>query len=311
MHQPPWLSENDVDRAVDVRDAIPAVAAAIEHEARGLAGNIAKTMTTWDPASAAHALGGFDHATARVAFKTWVNTPVGAESLLSLFDATNGRILALMQSVTLGVIRTAAVSGVATDLLADPGADELAIIGSGRQALRQVAAVAAVRPLRRVRVWSPTPASRAGFAEQISAELGIVAEALPSLEAAVADAPIVTVVTRAREPFFPRGILAPGAHLNAIGAILPHAAEFDSALLADSSITVVDNLENARRASRELIEFYGDDFSPVQTLGDLMTGAAARPLSPALTVFKGMGMGLADLAVANVAAANHEGVPTA
>lgn len=198
MHQPPWLSENDVDRAVDVRDAIPAVAAAIEHEARGLAGNIAKTMTTWDPASAAHALGGFDHATARVAFKTWVNTPVGAESLLSLFDATNGRILALMQSVTLGVIRTAAVSGVATDLLADPGADELAIIGSGRQALRQVAAVAAVRPLRRVRVWSPTPASRAGFAEQISAELGIVAEALPSLEAAVADAPIVTVVTRAR-----------------------------------------------------------------------------------------------------------------
>ncbi|WP_242676638.1 ornithine cyclodeaminase family protein [Rhodococcus sp. ABRD24] len=268
-------------------------------------------MTTWDPSSAAHALGGFDHETGRVAFKTWVNTPVGAESLLSLFDSTNGRILAMMQSVTLGVIRTAAVSGVATDALSAPDADEMTIIGTGRQALQQVAAVACVRSLRRVRVWSPTPASRKAFTKQIGTDLEISAETANTLEEAVADSPIVTIVTRAREPFFPRGILANGAHFNAIGAILPHAAEFDSAILDDSDLTVVDNLTNARNASKELIDHFGDDWSSVATLGDILTGATSRPTSPRLTVFKGMGMGLADLAVANVAAANHTGAPTA
>ncbi|AHH19913.1 putative cyclodeaminase [Nocardia nova SH22a] len=311
MHQPPWLTEDDVERTVQVSDAIPAVAAAIEHEARNRAGNIAKTMTTWDPSSAAHALGGYDHEAGRVAFKTWVNTPAGAESVLSLFDATNGRILALMESVTLGVIRTAAVSGVATDALSAPDADEMTIVGTGRQALRQVAAVAHVRPLRRVRVWSPTPASRETFSRQIHSELGIKAQTAETLEEAVVDSPVVTTVTRAREPFFPRGILAPGAHFNAIGAILPHAAEFDSAILGDADLIVVDSLANARRASKELIDHFGDDWSSVATLGDVLTGATSRPTSPQLTVFKSMGMGLADLAVANVAADNHKGAPNA
>ena len=114
---------------------------------------------------------------------------------------------------------------------------------------------------------------------------------------AVAGAGIVTLVTRAREPFFRPADLPARAHLNAVGAILPANAEFDPSLLDDVALTVVDNLENARRSSRELREHYGDDWSAVHTLGEVVTGKVERSSADGRpTVFKGLGMGLADLA---------------
>jgi len=134
--------------------------------------------------------------------------------------------------------------------MADPAADELAVIGSGRQALRQVQAVAAVRPLRRIRVWSPTPENREDFAVQVQETTGMETVAAQSLDEATRGAPVVTLVTRAREPFLRREHLAPGAHLNAVGALLPANAEFEPALLADADLVVVDSVENARRSSK-------------------------------------------------------------
>lgn len=297
----PWLSDQDVVDRVPLARAIEAVAAIVAKEARGTARAIPKTMVTWDPRSAAHALGGYDAETGRVAFKTWVNTPRGAAALLSLFDSAEGGLLATMEAVAVGQIRTASISGIATREMSSPDANELTIVGTGRQALLQVAAVAAVRPIERVRVWSPRAESREAFAETVERELGKPAVAHAALEEAVEGAPIVTVVTRAQDPFFPVGILAPGAHLNAVGAILPANAEFESDLLAGSDLTVVDTLENARKVSRELIEFYGDDWSSVRTLGQMLLGEVTRPASPNLTVFEGVGLGLGDLAVAALA----------
>jgi ornithine cyclodeaminase len=109
----------------------------------------------------------------------------------------------------------------------------------------------------------------------------------------------VTLMTRASEPVLGAGDLSAGAHLNAVGAILPANAEFDPRLLAAAQLTVVDNLENARRSSRELREHFGDDWSRVRTLGDVVTGAVKRDDStPAPTIFKSLGMGLCDLAAA-------------
>lgn len=289
--------EADVRSALDLTTVIDAVEAAVAAEAAGTARNIAKTMTTWDPASSAHALGAVDRTDDLVAFKSWVNTPGGAAAIVTVFDAADGRLLAAVEAGALGALRTAAVSGVATRWLAAPGADTLAVAGTGRQALRQVQAVTLVRPVHEVRVWSRDAGHRAAFAARVADELGIAATAASSLPEAVAGAGIVTLVTRATQPFLGAEHVPAHAHVNAVGAILPANAEFDPALLAGVQLAVVDNLANARSSSRELREHYGEDWSTVHTLGEIVTGKAERSQSDARpTLFKGLGMGLADLA---------------
>jgi alanine dehydrogenase len=295
-----YWTERDVAAAAPLADVIDAVERVLEHQAAGTAHNIDKTMATWPEASSAHALGAFDGEDGLVVFKTWVNTPAGAGAQLTAFSAVDGRVLAVMEAGTAGALRTAAVSGLATRWMSAPDADELAVLGAGRQALRQVAAVAAVRRLRRVRVWSRSAERRGVLADAVTAELGVPAEAMPSVSAATRDAPIVTLITRATEPFLRAEHLADGAHLNAVGAILPANAEFDSALLGSSALTVIDSEPNARRGSREFNEYFGDDWSAVRSLADVVTGKVARPDRPRCTVFKGMGMGLSDLAVAGL-----------
>jgi ornithine cyclodeaminase/alanine dehydrogenase-like protein (mu-crystallin family) len=294
------LGEAEIAELVSLSDVIDSVQVAVERETTGEAHNIAKTMTTWGPASSGHALGAVDTTDELLAFKTWVNTPHGASALLALFDTTTGQLVATMTAGTLGALRTAAITGLATRLMAAPDADELAILGSGRQALRQVEAVNLVRPLRRIRVWSRNPQHRSAFARTVQDTLGIDTVVSESVDDATRDAPIVTTITRAREPFLRRTHLAAGAHLNAVGAILPANAEFTPGLLGEAALIAVDNVENARRSSRELREYFGEDFSEVHTLGQLATGAVARPAGSAFTVFKGLGMGLADLAAATV-----------
>lgn len=291
-------SEPDVRDALSVASVLDSVKLALEREAVGTASNIAKTMTTWPPKSSAHALGAFDSVDGLVGFKTWVNTPAGAAAQFTLFDAADGRLLASMAAGHLGLYRTAAISGLATQALSAANADEFAIIGSGRQALAQVEAVNLVRPLRRVRVWSRTPERRVAFGAEISSALGLDVVVANSVEDAVDGAPIVTLMTRASEPFLSRDALAANAHLNAAGAILPANAEFDPRLLANAKLTVVDSLENARNGSRELREYFGDDWSTVHTLGELLAGKVAVPPGAGLTVFKSLGMGLCDLAAA-------------
>lgn len=295
-------SESDVRAGVTLPAVIDSLTEVLTHEASGTAWNIDKTMSTWPagPRSAsAHALGAVDLDAGMALFKTWVNTPAGASALMTLFDAA-GHALGVAEAGTAGALRTAAVSGVATRLMADPAADELAVLGAGRQAFRQVESVAVVRRLRRVRLWNRTAAKAQALAEQVRAELGIEVVTAPTVAEAAADCPVVTLVTRASEPVLTLDDLAPGAHLNAVGAILPTNAEFDPDLLRGSALTVVDSEPNARLGSRELREFYGDDWTAVRTLGDLVAGKVARPPRPRCTVFKGMGMGLADLAVARL-----------
>lgn len=295
------ITEEQVAEALSLADVIDALALSLVREYCGQAVNISKTVATWDPASSAHALGAVDHCDHIVCFKTWVNTPDGARAVVTLFDSRDARVIATMSANVLGSLRTAAIVGLATRHMSDPSSDRLAVIGSGRQALQQIRAIATVRSLREVTVWSPNTEHRQAFADEVTTKTGIRTVACGSVEEAVDSAPIVTLITRAREPVLFRGQLAPGAHLNAVGAVLPANAEFEPMLLADAERVVVDNLENARRSSRELREYFGDDLSPVSSLGaSLAEPPTDRPKleSAGISVFKSMGMGLADLAAA-------------
>lgn len=299
-----WTDEQ-VRSTTTVAHVIDSLERVLTHEAAGTAWNLDKTMASWttDPGTAsAHALGAVDRAGDLAVFKTWVNTPAGAAALMTMFSASDGTPRGVAEAGTAGALRTAAVSGVATKWLADAGADELCILGAGRQALRQVDAVAAVRPLRRVRLWNRTPANAHALSEEIRGKTGLETVVADAIEEATADCPVVTLITRAEQPFLHLDHLATGAHLNAVGAILPSHAEFDTEILRAADLIVVDNEPNARRGSRELREYFGAtpdaDWSQVHSLADVVTGATKRPPSPRCTVFKGMGMGLSDLAVA-------------
>ena len=299
-----FLTEADVAALVDLAVAIPALEAILAEQGAGRAFPLGKALGTWDPRSSMHSLGSAAPAAGYAGFKSWVNTPAGASAIYGLWQAADGKLAAVMEAATLGQLRTAAISGVATRWLAEPGADELAICGTGRQALGQVAAVAAVRPVRHVRVWSPDPDHRDAFCRRVADVTGLSATAYPSAGDALADAPIVTLVTRASEPFVEAAMLAAGAHLNAVGAILPAYAEVHGDVLTAADLLVADDVEGARRASREMIDCFGDDdaaWKQVGRLADVVAGGSGRPAGARLTVFKGMGSGLSDLAVAQLA----------
>ncbi|OLT33712.1 ornithine cyclodeaminase [Rhodococcus sp. CUA-806] len=302
-----WMTEADVAQSISIPEAIESIAEVLVRETTGAAGDIPKTMSTWEPKSSAHALGAFDHDAGLVGFKTWINTPQGAAALMTVFDTKSGTASAVLEAGSLGMMRTAAMSGVATRALSAPDATEMTIVGSGRQALSQVRAVCAVRPIERVHVWSPRESSREAMATSVRDNVDVQVFVHDSVSDAVRDVPIVTLVTRASEPFLERGLLAERAHLNAVGAILPKNAEFEPQLLADADLVAVDSIENARRSSREFREFFGDDWSPVHTLGQLLADDTTRPSGARLTVFKGLGMGLSDLAMAILAIEAKEG----
>ena len=235
-----------------------------------------------------------------VGTKTWAHTAAGAHPLLLVFDAGTGALRAVIEAFALGQFRTGAVSGVATRRLAADSAGELAIIGAGKQAMAQVAAVLAVRALTTVRVFSPTPAHREAFARRLRDVFHIDARAAHSVAEAVADASIVTLATRAREPFLHAAMLARGAHVNAIGAITPDRVEFARDLFARCSVVAADSVPAVQRLSREFQDYYGDgDWSAVVPLSRIVADPPSRGPATDVTLFKAMGIGVADLAVGN------------
>ncbi|KRB82202.1 ornithine cyclodeaminase [Sphingomonas sp. Root710] len=298
-----WLTEAQVAALVDLNDAMAALRTGFIEEAEGRAKAVDKALGQW-PGGAMHALGSMSPGQHYAGFKTWVHTDKGATAIFSLFDTRDGQLLAVLEAATLGQIRTSAVSGLAADVLAAPGADEMALIGTGAQALTQVAAVAAVRPLRRLRVYSPTADKRAAFVEKARAQFGFEVIDSPSLDDAVRDVPIVTLITRASAPFLDAGLLSPGVLLIAAGAILPANAECLPNVLERSTGIYVDSLRNAQLNSRELREYFGEDgdgWKAVRTLGALLSEGGALLADRDITMFKPMGTGLSDLSVAIMA----------
>ena len=161
-----WVTESDVVSLMDMPAAIRALEAGLRSEASGAAANMAKTHVEWGGHSTLHAIGAAFPEDGIVGTKTWAHTPGGATPLIILYTSETGALLAIVEAFALGQLRTGAASGLATRILAADGADELAIVGTGKQALTQIAAVHAVRPLRRVRVFGRDTSRRRAFVER-------------------------------------------------------------------------------------------------------------------------------------------------
>ena len=286
-----WLTEADVAATVGLGDAVAAVRAALVAEHEGRAATMAKTALAWHGGHTLHAIGGVDHATGLVATKTWAHTAGGAQPVLAVWDSGTGRLLAMIEAFALGQLRTGSVSAVAIDALATPDASVLAIVGTGKQALAQVAAAVDRRPITQVRVFSPTTAHRAAFAERLRPHVPAVVEC-DGATAAADGAAIVITATRAREPVVDVGMLGERTLVVAVGAITPERAELDHGIAAKAALVVSDSPDTARQLSHEL-----DAAPAVVSLSAVVAGAIAVP-ADGHRVFKAMGLGLADLAVA-------------
>ena len=298
-----WITESEIVDLISLKEAIPALERGLKEEHDGKAVNMKKTHAVWNQKrSTLHAIGAVLGGVGIVGTKTWAHTPGGACPLLILFDSENGRLMAVIEAFALGQMRTAGISGVATQCLADESADEMAIIGTGKQALAQVAGVNAVRPLNQLRVYSPNPENRTAFVDKVRNQIPIDVIATESVEAAVENSPIVTLVTRATEPFLSSAMLASGCHLNAVGAITPERQEFTQDIFERCGPIVVDSLDSVRRLSSEFIEQFGENdekWQAVKPLSDTLATGGSRPSSTDITLFKAMGMGLSDLAMGN------------
>jgi ornithine cyclodeaminase len=218
-----------------------------------------------------------------------------------LFDVRTGEPLALVNASAVTEIRTAAVSAVATGLLARPGAAELAIIGTGVQGQAHAHAIAATRPLAGIRLAGRDPARAREVAAGLAGQLGVPVSAHDEVPAAVAGAGIVVTATTSPQPVLRREWLSPGAHVNAVGACVPSARELDSATMAEAAIFADSRESVSHEAGDYLLAERDGVVNPVRAeLGELLTGTApGRAGDDELTVFESLGLAAEDLAAAS------------
>ncbi|ORW41785.1 hypothetical protein AWB90_21210 [Mycobacterium paraense] len=293
---PRWIDEGDVVALVSLPEVIAAVRDAYLRAAAGEIVAMPKTFASW-AGGTMHAIGATAVASGIAVSKTWAHTSGGATPLLAAWDADTGRLLAVIQAFALGQLRTSAITGTATALLAADGAQRLAVIGSGKQAEGQAAAVAAVRDIQDIAVYSPTAEHRESFAARISERSGVSARAATSVADALDQADVVVTVTRATEPFVSAPMLAERVHINAVGAITPERAELEPAVVARARRVVADDVAAARQLSPR--ELSATNAAHVLSLGSALA-ANERLDGEGVTIFKALGTGISDLAVAEM-----------
>ncbi|WP_043671971.1 ornithine cyclodeaminase family protein [Streptomyces xylophagus] len=223
-------------------------------------------------------------------------------AVISALDPRTGQLVAVMDGTAVTTLRTAAGSAVAVDALAVPDADRLAVLGSGTQALAHVRAIARVRDLKSVRLWSPNPQRRAHAAEALSAQLPFPVEAVDTAKEAVTGASVVAACTLSTTPVVHGAWLTPGCTVVSVGSFEPTRSEVDAEVLRRSAAVVVDDPETAAGHAGPVVTalrdglLAPDDLIP---LGAVLTGRrSARTGVDDIVYYNSVGLGIQDAAAA-------------
>ena len=226
-------------------------------------------------------------------------------AIVVVIDTATGRAVAAMDGGYLTALRTGAASGAATDLLARQDAEVAAVIGAGAQARAQALSLTAVRPVKRIWIYSKRREQVDEMIAEIRPQLG------PSIELLAADSPsqavrealVVCAATTSSIPVFDGAELRPGAHVNGVGSYRPEMQEVDCATLRRASKIVVDSREAAMAEAGDLIVAIGrGEIRPSDIYAEI--GEVAAGLKPGrqdddeITYFKSVGNAAQDVAVA-------------
>ncbi|HET9480018.1 MAG TPA: ornithine cyclodeaminase family protein [Pyrinomonadaceae bacterium] len=224
------------------------------------------------------------------------------QGTVMLFSQETGEPLALMNASQITAIRTAAVSAVATRLLARPEAEELGIIGAGVQARTHLLALACVRSIKRARVACRNNDHAMALVREMQDKVGFTIESAETNEAAVRGADLIVTATSAHEPVIKRDWIADGAHINAIGTHSPQSREIDSETMAAARI-FVDRRESAlNEAGDYLLAAQEGAVTPesiVAEIGELVIQSKQGRAAPhEITLFKSLGLAIEDVVCA-------------
>lgn len=278
-----YFTESDVQALLPMKDCIRMMQLAFEALRDEAAQNQPRRRLILKTGSVLHSLAGaYGNYFGTKFYST--NPKHGAHFLFALYDAATAEPLALMEANHLGQIRTGAASGYATDLMANPQAEVLGVIGSGFQARTQVEAIRAVRRIVDVRVWSRTPEKVRRFAQELNAK------PMESAQLAVRDADIVVTATNSREPVVEAGWIRKGTHINAMGSNAANRRELSGDLVAQADVVAVDSLEQAKTEAGDLI--LAPRWETVVELQNMRAGYNPTRI----TIFKSIGLGLEDVA---------------
>ncbi len=236
-----------------------------------------------------------------------------AQSAIILFDTESGALKSIVSAEPITVLRTAASSAAATNVLARPDAEVLCLLGAGNQAIAHAEAICAIRPIKKINVWSIDESFTNNCVEKISEKFP-EATVLPFDEAkdAVADADVICTVTKAKDPILFGEWIKPGAHVNAVGAIAPFARELSSSVLTCGKVYVDQKETCLKSAGDILIPVKAGEYSIDQVIGEL--GEVINGVCPGreagdtetITVFESLGIGFQDVIAAYCALQNAE-----
>jgi ornithine cyclodeaminase/alanine dehydrogenase-like protein (mu-crystallin family) len=295
------LTEADVSQVLTMDLALDAVAAAFRKLALDEATNIPRQRCQTDQVML-HVLPAAAKTLGAIGFKAYTTSKQGAQFHITLFDARHGGMTAILEADLIGQFRTGAASGIATKKLARADAATVGCFGTGKQARTQLLAVSKVRPVKSISVYGRDADRRKTFASQLTGETGVEVISVEHPEEAARGKDIVITATSSRDPILMGEWLTPGQHLNLIGSNFISKAEADIAVFRKATVVSVDSKEQAKAEAGDFVAAITAGvlhWSDIQELAPLLIGRySGREMPEDLTIFKSLGIGIEDIALA-------------
>jgi alanine dehydrogenase len=296
-----FLTESDVQELLPMERALECVEASFLAQGENRAINRPRDRILMKESSL-HYMAGALPESQHVGMKIYTVTREDFRFIVLLFDSISGKLLSLMQADHLGRIRTGAASGIATKYLARTDASRVAVFGTGRQARTQLRAIAAVRKRIAVKAFGRNREGLQAFCREMSQELNMSVEPADSADEATRFGEIISTATTAQEPVVAGKHLAPGTHVNAIGANMATRRELDDEAIRRATFIAVDSIEQSRKESGDLIQGLtniGRPWESVIEIHEVVAGTdPGRKSADEITLFKSHGIALWDVAVA-------------
>jgi alanine dehydrogenase len=296
-----FLSEAEVRQLLTMDLALVAVESAHRAHALGRAIDIPRQRTRV-PTASLHILQGALLDEAVIGYKAYTASREGAHFLVHLFDAANGKLLAIIEADFLGMMRTGAAGGVAARHLSRPESAVVGLIGAGWQAQGQLEALCKVRPVKQVKLFSRDPEKCRRASAEFSRRFAVEVVPAASAQAAVRDSDIVVTVTTASQPVVQGDWLTPGTHVNAAGSNALIRRELDEKAVGRAGLICVDSRPTALREAGDLLPALEKGRlheGQLVELGEIVAGVRlGRADAQAITLFESQGMAIQDLAVA-------------
>lgn len=295
------LKESDVEQLLDMPLALSLVERVHREYSVGEATDIPRERTRL-PKSALHILQGSVPSAGVFGYKAYTSNREGIRFLIYVFDAERGNLEGIVEGNHLGMMRTGAAGGVAAKWLSRPASSCVGLFGAGWQARGQLEALAAVRPLTRVKVFSRNEERRARFCQRMQEKLSIDVVPAATPEEAVLGSDIVVAITTSATPVFNGELVNPGTHVTAAGSNSLLRQEVDETTLRKAAVIVVDSRASALKEAGDLLPALEKGrlhAGQLVELGEVIAGTRpGRRTEADITLFESQGMAIQDLIIA-------------